>query len=255
MPVMCSAKQVACAAGGDFSDFADPLNPEPDPLPEHRRAVVFDLDGTLVDTAADIHAILAEVLVEAGLPAPDLAAVRAMIGDGARVLIERALATIGQPTDAATIDRFLRRFTERYAELPCRHSVPYDGAPQLLAALRGDGWRLGLCTNKPHAPTIGLLAALGLEDALDAVIGGDRLPGIHKPDARHLAAVLGELNVAPSAAVMVGDSRNDLLTASALDVPCILVSFGYTAVPARDLGAAAVVDRLAEVPAALARLR
>ena len=124
MPVMCSAKQVACAAGGDFSDFADPLNPEPDPLPEHRRAVVFDLDGTLVDTAADIHAILAEVLVEAGLPAPGLAAVRAMIGDGARVLIERALATIGQPTDAATIDRFLRRFTERYAELPCRHSVP-----------------------------------------------------------------------------------------------------------------------------------
>ena len=87
------------------------------------------------------------------------------------------------------------------------------------------------------------------------MVGGDRLPGIRKPDPAHLAAVLAELGTTPERAVMVGDSRNDLVTASALGVPCILVSFGYTAVPARELGAAAVVDRLADVPAAIARLR
>lgn len=220
-------------------------------MPERPTAVVFDLDGTLVDTAADIHAVLAEVLVEAGQPAPDAEAVRAMIGDGARVLIERAVAAVGADAD---IDALHRRFTQRYAEVPCRHSVPYPGAVELLRGLSERGVRLGLCTNKPQAATMGLLAALGLDRAFDAVIGGDRLPGVRKPDARHLAAVLGELDVASGAAVMVGDSRNDLLTARALGVPCVLVSFGYTAVPARELGADAVVDRLDEVPEALLRV-
>ena len=203
-------------------------------MPEHPRAVVFDLDGTLVETAADIHAVLAEVLAEAGLTAPTLSAVRGMIGDGARVLVERALAARGHDAD---LDTLHRRFTERYAEVPCRHSTPFAGAVELLAALRRDSWRVGLCTNKPHAPTLGLLRALGLEAAFDSVVGGDRLPGIRKPDPGHLAAVLAELETSPGAAIMVGDSRNDLLTARALGVPCVLVSFGYTAVAARELGA------------------
>ena len=101
-----------------------------------------------METAADIHAVLAEVLAEVGLTAPTLPAVRGMIGDGAKVLIERALAARGHDAD---LDTLHRRFTERYAEVPCRHSTPFDGAVELLAALRRDGWRLGLCTNKPHA--------------------------------------------------------------------------------------------------------
>ena len=216
------------------------------------RAVVFDLDGTLVETAADIHAVLAEVLAEAGLTGPTLPAVRGMIGDGARALVERALAALGHGADP---DVLYHRFTERYAEVPCRHSTPFAGAADLLAALRRNGWRVGLCTNKPHAPTLGLLRALALETAIDAVVGGDCLPGIRKPDPGHLAAVLAQLEAPPSAAIMVGDSRNDLLTARALAMPCILVSFGYTPVPARELGADAVVDSLREVPAAMARLR
>ncbi|MFL5334803.1 MAG: HAD-IA family hydrolase [Geminicoccaceae bacterium] len=224
-------------------------------MPGHRRAVVFDLDGTLVETAADIHAILAEVLAEAGLPAPEPAAVRAMIGDGARVLIERALTAIDQPADRASVDRFHERFTNRYIEVPCRYSVPYEGALELLAGLHTDGWGLGLCTNKPHEATLGLLRALDLLAPFGSVVGGDRLPGIRKPDPAHLAAVLDELGTAPEHAIMVGDSRNDLATANALGVPCLLVSFGYTAVPARELGATAVVDRLADIPAAMAGLR
>jgi phosphoglycolate phosphatase len=213
--------------------------------------VIFDLDGTLVETAADIHAVLAEIFAEAGLAAPPLPAVRGMIGDGARVLVERALAAAGA---AADLDRLHARFVARYAEEPCRHSAPYDGAVDLLAALCRDGWRLGLCTNKPQAPTLGLLETLDLAAAFSSVIGGDSLPGIRKPDPRHLSAVLAELGVPPSRALMVGDSRNDLLPARVLGVPCILVSFGYTPTPARELGADAVVDRLHELPDALRRI-
>jgi phosphoglycolate phosphatase len=225
-------------------------------VPDGPRAVVFDLDGTLVDTAADIHAVLAEVMAEAGLAAPGLPAVRGMIGDGARVLVERALAAVGLAAGSGPADRLHRRFGARYAEVPCRHSAPYPGARELLDRLRADDWRTGLCTNKPHAATLGLLRALDLEDRLDAVVGGDRLPGgVRKPDPGHLAAVLAELDVPAARAVMVGDSRNDLLTARALGVPCVLVGYGYTAVPAGELGADTVIGALAELPTALPRLR
>jgi phosphoglycolate phosphatase len=224
-------------------------------LPARLRAVVFDLDGTLVETAADIHAVLAEVLAEAGLAAPPLSEVRGMIGDGARALVERALAAVGRPARPAAVDRLHGRFRERYAEVPCRFSRLYPGARELLAGLRADGHRLGLCTNKPQSATEGLLEALTVHACFDAVLGGEAVPGVRKPDPAHLAALLARLDVPPEAAVMVGDSRNDLLTARGLGVPCILVSFGYTGVPARDLGADGVVDQLDQVPSALAQLR
>lgn len=217
------------------------------------EALVFDLDGTLVETAADLHLILTEVMGEAGLVAPPLPAVRGMIGDGAKVLIERALAAIGAPAEPALVERLFARFRERYAEEPCRLSEPYPGAAELLGSLQGQGIRLGLCTNKPHEATTGLLEALGLARFFDSAIGGDRLPS-RKPDPGHLLAVLGELGTRPEAAAMVGDSRNDLLAARGAGLPCVLVSFGYTVVPARELGADAVIDRLADLPAALARI-
>lgn len=135
-------------------------------MADYPRAVVFDLDGTLVGTAADIDAVLAEVLAEAGLTAPTLPAARGMIGEGPRILVERALDAMGHHAD---VDALHRCFTPRYAELPCRYSTPFVGAVELLAALRGDGWRIGLCTNKPRAPTVGLLQALGLETAFDSI--------------------------------------------------------------------------------------
>lgn len=223
-------------------------------MPNHHRALVFDLDGTLVETAADIHAVLAEVLADAGLAAPALPAVRGMIGDGAKVLVQRALVAIGQPGDRAVVDALHDRFRDRYALIPCRFSAPYPGARELLVELRSAGYRLGLCTNKPHGATLGLLRALALDTAFDTVVGGDFLPGVRKPDPGHLADVLARLGTPREAAVMVGDSRNDLLTARALGVPCILVSFGYTSVPARDLGADRVIDHLADLPAILATL-
>jgi phosphoglycolate phosphatase len=190
-------------------------------------------------------------MAQQGYEAPDLAAVRGMIGDGARVLVERAVVYVGAEVE---VDALYHRFTQRYAEVPCRHSVPYPGAVALLSELRTAGTRLGLCTNKPQAPTLGLLDALGLADAFDAVIGGDVIKGVRKPDPAHLEAVLAALDVPASAAVMVGDSHNDLLAARGAAVPCVLVSFGYTAVPARELGADAVLDRLDHLPGLLERL-
>lgn len=214
------------------------------------QAVVFDLDGTLADTAADLRLVLTEVLAEEGLEAPSLDVVRGMIGDGAKALIERALVAIGVAPEAGLVERLFARFRARYAEEPCRASTLYPGCRELLAALESAGLRLGLCTNKPQAATMGLLATLGVDDAFTSVIGGDVLP-VRKPDPAHLAAVIAGLDATAATTAMVGDSRNDVATAQGLGVPVILVSFGYTSVPARDLGAAAVIDRLVDLPAAL----
>jgi phosphoglycolate phosphatase len=124
---------------------------------------------------------------------------------------------------------------------------------EALEGLRAQAIRLGVCTNKTQAPTDRLLSALGLDRFFAAIVGGDAVPA-KKPDPGHLAAVLERLGAAPARAVMVGDSGHDVIAARALGVPCILVSFGYTPVPARSLGADRVIDRFAELPAALARL-
>lgn len=214
------------------------------------QAVVFDLDGTLIDTAADLHLVLTEVLAEESLEAPSLDVVRGLIGDGAKVLIERALVAVGVTPGANLVGRLFARFRARYAEEPCRASTLYPGCRELLVALESARLCLGLCTNKPQAATMGLLAALGVDRTFASVIGGDALP-VRKPDPAHLAAVIAELDATAATTVMVGDSRNDVATAQGQSVPIILVSFGYTSVPARDLGAAAVIDHLLDLPGAL----
>lgn len=215
-------------------------------------AVVFDLDGTLVDTAPDLHRVLAALMAELGHPAPDIAEVRAMVGEGARALLERALAATGAP-DSHDLDALARRFIEVYSEDPARDSRPYEGAVEVLEGLRALGVPLGMCTNKPQLPSERLLQALELDGYFASVIGGDALP-VRKPDPGHLLAVLRALGADDLPAVMVGDSRTDLLTAQAAGVPCVLVSFGYTAIPARALGADLVIDAFDELPEALARL-
>lgn len=216
-------------------------------------AVLFDLDGTLVDSAPDLRLALERLLGEEGLPAPDLAAVRGMIGEGARVLVERALAAAGLAPDEARTTRLHGRFLDLYAAEPCRDTVLFAGARDALAWLRAGGTGLGLCTNKPQRPTELLLEALGLGAMFGAVLGGDALPW-RKPDPRHALAALERLGAAPGAAVLVGDSRIDVATARAAGLPCVLVSFGYSDKPADQLGADAVIDRLDELPAVLDRL-
>lgn len=218
------------------------------------KAVVFDLDGTLVDTAADLHLVLAELMAGEDLPTPPLPEIRAMVGDGARALIQRAYAAAGEALAPDQLDRLYDRFLERYTEEPCRASALYPGAVAALDTLAAAGCVLGLCTNKPQRPSELLLDALGIRGRFGAILGGDALK-VRKPDPGHLAATIERLGATPADAAMVGDSRNDALTAQALGVPCVLVSFGYTAIPPAELGAEAVIDHLDELPAALAGLR
>jgi len=220
---------------------------------ERFDAVIFDLDGTLVDTAPDLHAHLNELLAEHGRPGLELEAVRPMIGDGMRALIERGMIASGGLPDGTDLDTMFATYLDRYTEAPLRLGAPYEGVETTLEALARDGIACGICTNKPQVPTERLLAGLGLDRHFPVVIGGDSL-AVKKPHADHIGTALERLGVAPARAVMVGDSRTDVLAAQASGVPCILVSFGYTATPARELGAARVIDHMSALPEALARL-
>jgi phosphoglycolate phosphatase len=217
-------------------------------------AVVFDLDGTLVDTAPDLHAHLNALLAELGRPGLALAEIRPMIGDGARALLQRGLAASGGLPAGADLDALFREFLSRYTAQPVRFGRVYEGVVAVLDALAAAGVRLGVCTNKAQAPSDRVLAALGLERYFPVVIGGDRLT-VRKPDPGHLRAVLERLGAPPARAVMVGDSATDLATARAAGVACVLVSFGYTPIPAAALGADRVIDHFDALPDALAGLR
>jgi phosphoglycolate phosphatase len=213
-------------------------------------AVVFDLDGTLVDTAPDLHAHLNEMLADLGRPGFALADVRPMIGDGARMLLWRGLDASGGMPEGVDIETLFAEFLRRYTARPLRFGAAFDGVEDALRALGAGGTKLGVCTNKPQAPTDRLLAELDLARHFPVVIGGDSLP-VRKPDPGHLLAVLKRLGAAPEEAVLVGDSENDVRAAAATGMPCVLVSFGYTQTPARALGAARVIDHMSELAAAL----
>jgi phosphoglycolate phosphatase len=217
------------------------------------QAVVFDLDGTLVDTAPDLHAHLNEMLAELGREGLELAEIRPLIGDGARALLKRGLEASGGVPASADLDALFLEFLTRYTARPLRFGALYDGVAEVLEELHSAGVRLGVCTNKAQAPSERLLAELGLERYLAVVVGGDSL-AFKKPHAGHVRTVLERLGSRAAGAVMVGDSANDLLAARAAGLPCVLVGFGYSPIPARELGADLVIDRMGDLPAALTGL-
>jgi phosphoglycolate phosphatase len=216
-------------------------------------AVVFDLDGTLVDTAPDLQVHVNSVLEEVGRPGLDLDEVRLLVGDGARTLLRRGLEATGGVPAGVDLDLLYGRFLERYTARPADNSTVYGDVVEVLQGLRTRGLQLGVCTNKAQAPTERLLAALDLARLFAAIVGGDAVPA-KKPDPGHLRTVLERLGARPAQSVMVGDSEHDVHAARGLGVPCVLVSFGYTPVPARRLGADRVIDHFADLPAALASL-
>lgn len=213
-----------------------------------------DLDGTLVDTAADLAAALNRLLGELGLsPLPE-AAVRRFVGRGVPHLVEQGLAAAGAPARDGALPAHVARFLAHYDAAPAVHSRPYPGVAPTLLRLREQGWRLGVCTNKPQASSEAVLRAFDLLALFDAVGGGDRFAA-RKPDGAHLHATLVLMDGAAGEAALVGDSRTDVAAGRDAGVPVIAVDYGYAGVPAADLGADAVVADFAQVPAALARLR
>ena len=184
------------------------------------RAVIFDLDGTLIDSVPDIAAAVNRVLAADGLPPHSLEVIRGMIGDGAKQLLERAFAAHGVKAEP----RHLAAFMADYLANPVAETRVYAGIVPVLEGLRVAGHRLGVCTNKPVGPARKILDALDLSPFFQAVTGGDSTP-YRKPDPRHLAATLAELEVGD--AIMIGDHDNDILAATGLGLPGIFVRWGY----------------------------
>lgn len=217
------------------------------------KAILFDLDGTLVHSAPDIADSLNQLMVLEGLPEFPLESVMNMVGGGVALLVERALAAHGQAVDeaaqAALVARFIEIYTPRAADRTCL----FAGARDVLESYRCDGVGLGVCTNKPEAITRMILEALGVAHLFGAVIGGDTL-SVKKPDPAPLLAALETLGCAPANGLMVGDSAADADAARAASMPVILVTFGYTQTPVRDLPHDGFVDSFAALPVAVAQL-
>ncbi|MGG5809219.1 phosphoglycolate phosphatase [Falsiroseomonas sp. CW058] len=183
---------------------------------------VFDLDGTLLDSAPDIAAALNRALAAAGIAPFALPEVTAMIGDGAKALIEKALAARGLPFDPALHAAFLADEDIHAARL----TRPYDGIEAVLGALAAAGWRLAVCTNKPATPARSLLDSLGLGRHFAALGGGDSF-ATRKPDPAHLLGTVALAGGNPDRAVMIGDHRNDVNAARGAGIPCIFAGWGY----------------------------
>ncbi|MFA5962666.1 MAG: phosphoglycolate phosphatase [Sphingomonas sp.] len=202
------------------------------------RTIVFDLDGTLADTAPDIAAALNHALASVGRAALSLEAVRGMVGHGGRVLMQRGLVATGGMDEAAMAAGF-PAFIAYYEAHVCDFSLAYPGATGALDALRDQGISLAVCTNKPEHLARGLIEALGWRDRFAAIVGGDTV-ATTKPDPAMLHLAIERAGGGQVA--MVGDSIVDVQTARAAGVPCVAVSFGFADRPADQLGADAVID-------------
>ena len=217
-------------------------------------AVVFDLDGTLIDSAGDIADALNTALRQSGLEPFSDAEVRLMVGGGARVLVERVLNVRELSGDAALAQRLYANFMEVYQTASVARTTVYDNGRELLGELRRQGIKLAICTNKPAGITEDVLAKLDLRGSFEVVVGGtDSRP--KKPHPAMLLAALSALGVDPDHAVMIGDSAADVGAARAANVPVVVVSHGYSPTPANELGADLVIGSLADVPAALRQLK
>jgi phosphoglycolate phosphatase len=208
-------------------------------------ALIFDLDGTLVDTAPDLLGATNAVLRSESRPTVDPATLRHMVGFGARSLIEQAMAATGTPVEASRLPALVGIFLEHYRAHIADESVAFPGVEATLEQLMKDGRNLGILTNKPQEMADLLLKALKLDRFFPVVYGAGRMSYV-KPDALIFHDVVRELGGEPG--VMIGDSITDVATARAARAPVILVSYGYTPEPAHNLGADAVIENFAEIP-------
>jgi phosphoglycolate phosphatase len=217
--------------------------------------VVFDLDGTLIDTAPDLIETLNVVFTRDGLPPVDYSAARNMIGGGARRLIESALKFEGRVLAANVVDRMFADFIAYYAAHIADRSQPFPGLDAALNRLAERGCRFAVCTNKLEDLSRLLLEALGLTRRFAAICGQDTF-GMQKPDPEILRRTLQAAGGTLQRAVMVGDSATDIATARAAGIPVVAVDFGYSEAPIRDLRPDRLIshfNELAEAVFALAR--
>jgi phosphoglycolate phosphatase len=209
----------------------------PHPLP---RSIVFDLDGTLVDTSPDLTAALNHALRTMGRSEVDPALVRHLIGHGARAMLAHGLGG-DDASDDDGVDHGLPLFLDYYVDHIADGSRPFDGVDRALDVLSQAGSRITVCTNKSERLARQLIAALGWQDRFAAVVGGDSL-AVKKPDAGHVLHTIAQGGGDAASAVFVGDSSVDVAAARAANVPVVVASFGFADRPVAELGADAVFD-------------
>ena len=213
--------------------------------------LIFDLDGTLVDSVPDLCETLNEVLHEHGYAKLSPETVRPMVGDGVAPLVIRGFAACGGGETEARAA--LPHYIARYEANATRHSLLYPGVRETLVDLRRRGYRTAVCTNKLQGATLAVLRGFGIDGLFDGIAGGDRF-AVRKPDPGHLTQLIDELGGSVARAAMIGDSEVDAATANAAGVPALLMSYGYARIALDALGARRVLDRFDELPGALENL-
>jgi len=220
--------------------------------------LVLDLDGTIAETAGDLIGTLNMILAEEGLAPVTLESGRAMVGAGARALIERGFEASGAPLDADKLEALFHKFLAIYEDRIAQESHLYDGLQTALERFQSAGWRLAVCTNKIESASVKLLEALGVVHMFAAICGQDthRHDGkpVSKPDARALLMTIAVAGGDPETSVMVGDSKTDILTAQNASIPVVAVDFGYTDLHVSAFGPDVVISHFDELWNAVAKI-
>jgi phosphoglycolate phosphatase len=211
--------------------------------------IVYDLDGTLADTAGDLVATLNWLLAKEGLAPMPVESAGSLLGAGARALIKRGFAASGRSLEPEKIERLFGDYLEYYNAHILVHTRLYPGADKALAAFCRAGWRQAVCTNKIEHSAKRLIEKLGIADRFAFVCGQDTF-GIGKPDAKPLLETIAASGGSRKRAVMVGDSDTDIKTARAAGVRVVAVDFGYADVPVKELGPDRVISHFDELMAA-----
>ena len=214
------------------------------------RTVVFDLDGTLAETAGDLMGALNHVLSLDGIAPLPVAQARNLLGAGGRALLRRGYATAGRSLDDARLEELFRLFLGYYEEHIADHSFLFPGAVAALDRLEARGYAFAICTNKIEKTARLLLETLGVADRFGAICGQDTF-AVSKPQAGALLSTIAQAGGTPERSVMVGDSVTDIMTAKAAGVPVVAVDFGYTDKPVSELGPDRVVSHFDEIDAAI----
>jgi phosphoglycolate phosphatase len=216
-----------------------------------KSIIVFDLDGTLVDTAPDLLAALNFALVDGGISPVDPVAHRPHLGFGGRVMIERAFQTQRRDLPNEKLAHLLSVFLQHYSDNIPGASAPFPGATAALDRFQNAGWLLAICTNKTEKMAKALMAGLNLEHLFGAICGQDTFP-FRKPDPRHLTETIRLAGGDPAMAVMVGDSHADIDAAKAAGIPVVAVDFGYTDRHVREFEPSSIISHFDELSVELA---
>jgi phosphoglycolate phosphatase len=215
------------------------------------EAIVWDLDGTLVDSAPDLTTALNSVLDKRGFFTHSLETVRGMIGAGVPKLVERGFNAVGMRLDAAQLDQLVRIFKEEYKACATAQTRPYPDVVETLEIIRNMNIPMGVCTNKPEAFTHQILKGLGLSGFFSSVVGGDTTSE-RKPDPLPLLTCIEGLAATPDVSLMIGDSVHDIHAARMAGVLVGAVPWGYRSMPVEDLGADFIIHDLKSLPGLIA---